>query len=570
MKNREIANMLYEIADYLEIKGVQFKPRAYRQAAQSVETLSEDIQDVYEREELENIPRVGASIASKIKEILETGHLKYLEDLREERPEGLRELMEIEDIGPKTALKLYKELKISNIDELESAAKEGKIRDLEGFGEKIEENILENIKMYRSFHKRFILGFILPDAQDIVKKLKNLEEVEKISLAGSIRRKKETIGDVDILITSQNPSKVMDFFTKLPEVKRVIAKGKTKSTIVVANNLHVDLRIIEKESFGAALQYFTGSKEHNIKLRKMALDKNWKLSEYGLFKKENDKMIAGENEEEIYKTLEMNYIEPELRENRGEIEAALKDELPRLIEYDEVKGDLHVHSTWSEGVHSIEEMAETARPLGHEYIAICDHAKTLQIAQGLTDEDLRKQIKEIEKINRKMDDFTILSGVEANIDSDGNVDVGNDVLKDLDVVVASVHSGLKQSEKKLTERILTAMHNDHVTVIGHPTGRLINERKPCELDLSKAFEAAAELRVFMEINAFPNRLDLSDANCRKAKEYGVKLSLGSDAHSRDHLRYLELGIATARRGWLEKENIINSLSLKELKKLLGS
>jgi DNA polymerase (family 10) len=570
VKNREIADILYEIADYLEIKEVQFKPRAYRRAAQSIETFSEDIQDVYEREELENIPGVGASIASKIKEILETGHLEYLEELREERPESLREMMEIEGIGPKTALKLYKELKIRNIDELESAAQEGKIRDLEGFGKKTEENILEHIKMYRSFHKRFILGFILPDAQDIVNKLKDLEEVEKISLAGSIRRKKETIGDVDILLTSQNPPKVMNFFTELPEAERVIAKGKTKSTIVIANNLHVDLRIINKESYGAALQYFTGSKEHNIKLREMALDNNWKLSEYGLFEKEIDEMIAGETEEGIYKKLEMSYVEPELRENRGEIEAAINDELPRLIGYEDVKGDLHVHSTWSEGVHSLEEMAETARSLGREYIAICDHAKTLQIAQGLTDEDLRKQIKEIEKINRKMDDFTILSGVEANIDSDGNMDVGNDVLKDLDVVVASVHSGLKQSEKKLTERVLNAMHNDHVTVIGHPTGRLLNERKPCELDLSKVFDAASELGVFMEINAFPNRLDLSDVNCRKAKEYGVKFSLGSDAHNRDHLRYLELGIATARRGWLEKKNIINTLSLKELKKLLGS
>ncbi len=570
IKNREIADILYEIADLLEIKGVQFKPRAYRRAAQTIETLPEDIKAIYERGELQKIPGIGSSIALKIQEIIETGSLEYLEELREELPQGLRELMEIEGLGPKTALKLHRKLKISSVDELESAAKQGKIRELEGFREKTEENILQGIELYRSAQERFLLGYMLPIAREIEEKLRNLEAVTRISLAGSIRRRKETVGDVDILVTSQEPSKVMDVFTGLSEVRRVLARGMTKSTVVLTNNLQVDLRVVEEESFGSALQYFTGSKEHNIKLRQLAIDKNWKLSEYSLLDKETNKKIAGKNEEEIYKALGLNYIEPELRENRGEIEASLKGNLPQLIRYEEIKGDLHVHTTWSDGSYSIEEMAEAARSLGYEYLAICDHSKTLQIAHGLTEEDLHKQIKEIEKLNRRMEDFAILSGVEVNIDSDGKLDIKDDVLKDLDIVVASVHSGFKQSEKKMTERVLIAMHNDYVDVLGHPTGRIVNKRDPYQIDLSKIFEAASELRVFMEINAFPNRLDLSDLNCFKAKDYGVKISIGTDAHNRDHLRYMELGVATARRGWLEKKDVINTLDLKELRNLLES
>jgi DNA polymerase (family 10) len=411
---------------------------------------------------------------------------------------------------------------------------------------------------------------MLPIAKEIEEELKNLEAVTRISLAGSIRRRKETVGDVDILVTSQEPSKVMDVFTGLSEVKRVLAKGMTKSTVVLTNNLQVDLRVVEEESFGSALQYFTGSKEHNIRLRQLAIDKNWKLSEYSLLDKETNKKIAGENEEEIYKALGLNYIEPELRENRGEIEVSFKGNLPQLIRHEEIKGDLHVHTTWSDGSYSIEEMAEAAKSLGYEYLAICDPSKTLQIAHGLAEEDLRKQIKEIEKLNRGMEGFTILSGVEVNIDSDGKLDIKDDVLKDLDIVVASVHSGFKQSEKKMTKRVLTAIYNDYVDILGHPTGRIINKRDPYQIDLSKIFEATSELRVFMEINAFPNRLDLSDLNCFKAKDYGIKISIGTDAHNRDHLRYMELGVATARRGWLEKKDVINTLDLKELRTLLES
>jgi DNA polymerase (family 10) len=570
MKNPEVAKILYEIADLLEMKGVQFKPRAYRRAAQTIETLPEDVGAFYERAELQKIPGIGIGIASKIEEIVETGSLEYLEELREELPQGLRELMEIEGLGPKTALRLHKELKISSIEELESAAKQGKIRKLKGFREKTEENVLQAIEIFRSAQERFLLGLVLPIAKEIENRLNGLEAVARISLAGSIRRRKESVGDVDILVTSEEPSIVMDVFTQLPEVKRVLAKGKTKSTIVLTNNLQVDLRVVEERSFGSALQYFTGSKEHNIRLRAMALEKNWKLSEYGLFDKGTDEKIAGENEEEIYKALGLSYIEPEFRENRGEIEASLKGELPHLIEHGEVKGDLHVHTTWSDGSYSTREVAEAAKSLGYEYLAICDHSKTLQIAHGLAEEDLRKQIKEIESLNSNMESFTVLSGIEVNIDSDGKLDIKDAVLEDLDIVVASVHSGFRQSEKKMTERVLTAMHNDHVDVIGHPTGRIINKRDPYQIDLSKIFEAASELGVFMEINAFPNRLDLDDLNCFKAKDFGIKISIGTDAHNKDHLRFMELGVTTARRGWLESKDVINTLSLKELRKLLES
>lgn len=568
MKNLKIAKIFYEVADLLDIKGVPFKPRAYRRAAQTIETLTKDIKTVYKRGELEKIPGVGRNIAAKIKEILGTGRLGYLEKLRSEVPRGLRELTKIEGVGPKTALKLHKKLNISSVDELESAIKKGKLWGLRGFREKTEENILQGIQMYRSAKKRFILGYIFSTANEIKDRLEKLDVVGKISLAGSIRRRKETIGDVDILVTSKKPFKVMDFFTTLPQVKRVLAKGKTKSTVVLADNLQVDLRVVEEGSFGSALQYFTGSKQHNIRLRELALKKNWKLSEYSLFDKEKNEKIAGKDEKAIYEALGLSYVEPELREDQGEIEAALEGKLPKLVGYEEIRGDLHAHTVWSDGTHSILEMAEAAKSLGWQYLAVCDHSKTLRIAHGLTEEDLVKQIKDIEKINHELEDFTVLAGVEVNIKLDGRLDIKNQVLKDLDIVVASVHSGFKQSRQQMTNRILNAMHNEYVNVLGHPTGRIIQKREPYQVDLQKILEATVAQNVFMEINAFPNRLDLSDLDCRRAKESSVKLTIGTDAHHKDHLRYMELGVATARRGWLESKDIINTLPIKELETAL--
>jgi DNA polymerase (family 10) len=566
--NTKIANMLFEIADLLELKGVQFKPRAYRRAAQNISSSSHDITKYYESDKLKDIEGVGENIALKVKEIIETGSLEYLEDLRKEFPKGLQEMMNIQGLGPKSLMKLYTELDIENIDELEEAAKNEKIRDIEGFGKKSEENILKNIKMYRKFQERFLLGDILPLAENIENKLADLKEVRRINVAGSIRRKKETIGDVDILIISPNPDAVMDFFTELEEVKRVVSKGHTRSTVITVKNLQVDLRVVEKESYGSALQYFTGSKEHNIKLRNIALKNNWKLSEYGLIDRESTETIASASEEEIYSSLGLDYIEPELREDRGEVEAAQEGNLPQLIKLEDIKGDLHMHTNWSEGSHSIEEMAQGAKELGHQYIAICDHAEALQVAGGLSSEEIREQMKEIEKLNKKIEGITILSGIEANIDAEGKLDVKDDILKDLDVVVASVHSGFKKSEEEMTNRILNAMHNDYVNILGHPTGRMLNKREPYEVNLSEIFTAAADLGIFLEVNSFPDRLDLSDINCQNARKYDLLMAINTDSHHKDHLKYMKYGVATARRGWLEKNDIINTLELKELKKLL--
>jgi DNA polymerase (family 10) len=408
----------------------------------------------------------------------------------------------------------------------------------------------------------------LPISNEIEEKLKNQKEVNRIAVAGSIRRRKETIGDVDILITSKEPEKIMDFFTELPQVNRVLSKGKTKSTIISADDLQIDLRVVADDSFGSALQYFTGSKAHNIKLRRIALDKNWKLSEYGLTDNKTNEKIAGKEEGKIYEALGLTYIEPELREDRGEVEAALENNLPDLVKRDDIKGDLHIHTKWSEGNHTIEEMAKEAIKKGHEYIAICDHSGTLQIAQGLKDKEIREQMEEIDNLNEEMDDIEIFRGIEANIDKDGKLDVKNEVLKDLDFVVASIHHGFKKSQEEQTDRIITAMHNEYVNAIGHPTGRMLNKREPYDLDITKIFETAEDLGVSLELNSQPDRLDLSDVNCLEAKKFDLKIIINTDSHNTNHLRYIDLGVATARRGWLEKDNILNTLSLSELKNYL--
>ncbi|HRR88720.1 MAG TPA: DNA polymerase/3'-5' exonuclease PolX [Methanoculleus sp.] len=561
--------MLREVADLLEIKGVRFKPQAYRRAALAVETMPEDIADVAAAGKLEEIPGVGKAIAKKIQEIVETGKLGYLESLRQELPEGVLHLVGISGIGPKKAIALSQALGVRTVDDLEAAAKAGRIRGLPGFGEKTERNILESIQMARRARERRLLGQILPLARDIERRLAAHPSVRRVSLAGSIRRRKETVGDVDILAASTGPAEVMEVFASLPGVERVLARGLTKTSVVLSAGIQVDLRVVEDTQFGAALQYFTGSKEHNIALRRLAIARNWRLNEYGLVDLSTGRQIAGEDEEGVYQALGLPWIEPELRENRGEIEAARAGRLPDLVGYDEIRGDLHVHTTWSEGAHSIEEMAEAARALGYEYIAICDHAEALRIARGLSPERIAEQVREIERINRESGSgFTVLAGIECNIGPDGGLDLPDSVLADLDVVVASVHSGLKQPEEEMTKRLITAMHNDNVDIIGHPTGRILLEREPSRIDLAAVFEAAANLGVMLEINAYPSRLDLSDVNARAAREAGVRLSLGSDAHSRENLRFMEFGVATARRGWLSADDIANTRPLPELKKIL--
>ena len=569
MTNLEVAAILSEVADLLEIQGVRFKPQAYRRAAQAIETLPEDIADVAREERLDEIPGVGKGIAGKVREIVETGSLAYLASLRRELPVGVQELTRIEWIGPKKAAVLSRELGIRSVDDLEAAAKAGRIRDLPGFGEKTEQNILAGIAMSRTAKKRHLLGYILPVAREIEERLAGLASVRQVSLAGSIRRMKETIGDLDILATSTRPEEVMEVFSTLPGVTRVLARGTTKTSVVLATGVQVDLRVVEEGQFGAALQYFTGSKEHNIALRRLAIARNWRLNEYGLVDLASNRMVAGEDEAGIYRALGLAWIEPELREDRGEIEAARAGTLPDLVGYGSIRGDLHVHTRWSEGAHSVGEMAEAAAALGYEYIAVCDHAETLHIARGLSPERLADQVREIERINREGgSSVTVLSGTECNIGMDGRIDLPDSVLADLDVVVASVHSGFRQPEREMTERVVTAMHNDHVDIIGHPTGRILLAREPYRIDLAAVFEAAAALGVLLEINAFPGRLDLSDVNARSAREAGVRFSLGSDAHSRENLRYMELGVATARRGWLTADDIANTRPLAGLRRFL--
>ncbi|MEM1513298.1 MAG: DNA polymerase/3'-5' exonuclease PolX [Candidatus Thermoplasmatota archaeon] len=563
MKNQEVAKLLYEIADLLEIEGVEFKPRAYRKAAQNIESYSIDIEELYKKNELKSIPGVGKSIEEKIKEYLETGKISKLEELRKKIPIDIESLSKVEGLGPKMMKALYEQLGVKNLDDLEKAAREGKIRHLKGFGEKTEKNILENIEIAKKRQERFLLGFALRDALEIIDLLK--EHVEKISLAGSIRRRKETIGDVDILAVANDAKKIMDIFTGMKKVEKVIAKGDTKSSVRLYGGLQVDLRIVDKESFGSALQYFTGSKEHNIELRKIAIKKGYKLNEYGLF--ENDLRIAGENEEEVYKKLGMQWIPPELRENRGEIELAMDGKLPKIVEYEEVKGDLQMHTVWSDGANSIEEMVKEAKRLGHKFIAITDHVGSLKIAGGMDEQKVIEQAKEIEKLREKYDDIYIFHGVEANIMKDGELDVSSSLLKEVDIVLASVHTAFRMNEEEMTKRVIKAIEHDYVDIIAHPTCRIIQQREPIKVDVEKLLQAAKDNNVIMEINAYPDRLDLNDINTKIAVEMGVKLSIGTDAHNLDHLRYYELGVAVARRGWAKKEDVINTYKVEELKKL---
>jgi len=582
MTNQEIARIFYEISEYLEMQDVQFKPRAYEKAAIAIEGLDENINDIYKKEGikgLDKIPAVGKGIAEKIEELIKTDHLKYYERLKKKMPVNLNELTAVEGIGPKMVKDLYKELKIKNIDELEKAAKAGKIRDLEGFGKKTEENILQGITFLKKSGGRFILGFVMPQVREIEKRIKNLKEVKQAVVSGSIRRKKETVGDGDILVTAsseKSAKEISDFFVNMPEVTHVYSYGKTRSSVRLKNGMDFDLRVVPEENFGSALQYFTGNKSHNIELRKIAIKKGLKLNEYGILK--GKKQIAGKTEEEVYKILGLKWMEPELRTNTGEIEASLQQSrgksngLPKLIGYNDLKGDLQIQTNWSDGSNTIEEYAQEAMKLGLEYIVITDHTKGLAMTGGLDEKRLKKQGKEIDKINAKLKKqgkkFVILKGAEVNIKKDGSLDIDNKTLRKLDVVGIAVHSGFKTLEKEMTERIIRAMKNPHADILFHPTGRVIQKRPSYALNIEKIIKAAKETGTILEINAYPDRLDLRDKHVRIAIESDVKLSIDSDAHSITHLHYLEFGIAQARRGWAEKKDIVNAWPLDKFLKFL--
>jgi len=585
ISNHQIAEILKEIGEYLEMQSVAFKPRAYEKAAEVIEELEEEVESIYKNgglKAIEDIPGIGVSIAEKIEELIKTGHLKYYEKLKKQTPLDLISLRRIEGLGPKSLKKLYEALGIKNIQDLEKAAQTGKIRKIEGFGEKTEENILEGIKFLKKSSGRFILGFTRSLIRSLEERLKKLKEVERLVAAGSVRRWKETIGDADILVISNDSRPVMDYFVSLPEVARVYAKGLTKSAVQLNNGLDVDLRVVEKKSYGAALSYFTGSKDHNVALREIALKKGYKLNEYGLFK--GKKQIAGETEEEIYEKLGLDYIEPEMRENKGEIELARRHQLPKLIDYGEILGDLQVQTNWTDGVNSIEEMAKAAMAQGLEYIAITDHTKRLAMADGLDEKRLLEQIKEIDRLNLKfnssideqnskpvvsrVEPFKILKGTECDILKDGSLDIKDEVLAKLDVVGVSIHSYFNLSKKEQTERIKKAISNPNVDILFHPSGRIIQKREAYEFDIEEIIKTAQKTKTVLEVNAYPNRLDLKDDHIHLAIKAGVKIAIDSDAHSVTHLPYLEYGISQARRGWAEKKDIINYWPLEKMLKML--
>jgi len=567
-KNREIAEMFFEMADVLEMQGVDWKPSAYRKAARALETLSEPVEEIFAVggvKALMDIPGVGQGLAGKIEEFLKTGRMKEFLQVVRKIPAGVEEMMRVPGLGPKKVMRLYKNLKIKSVEQLERAAKAGELRRLAGFGIKSEEDILRGLDIVKKGAGRVLLGVALPVAREIAGRLSGVDGVKVAEPAGSLRRMSETVGDIDILVISNKPAKVMDLFTKMPEVQSVIAKGSTKSTVILSEGVQSDVRVLDEMSFGSALQYFTGSKDHNIALRQIAIKKGFKLSEYGLFKK--DRYVCGRSEKEIYAKLGLPFIPPELRENHGEIEAAQKNKLPDLIPYDAIKGDLHMHTRWSDGNNSVEQMAGAAEKMGYEYVAFADHSKSEHIANGMDEKRLLQYLKELDVVQKKVG-IRVLKGSEVDILADGSLDYSNKYLKELDLVVGSVHSRFKSSRQDMTERILKAFENPYLNIFAHPSGRLIGRREPYDFDFEKVALAAKERGIALECNSYPDRLDLKDVHVRKTVELGCKISIDTDSHSVEHLRFIEFGVAQARRGWAEVKDVINAWPLKKLEKFL--
>ncbi len=573
MKNHAITDLLNRMGLLLEIKDENiFKVKAYYKAAENIEALAEDIENIRRENRLSEIPGIGKALEEKISEYLDTGKVRAYEELIQEIPESILELVNIPSVGPKKAKLFWEQLKIKSIEELASVAQAGKLLGLPGIQEKTIENILRGIRVVKEGQERMNIALATEIAEQIMETLKALPEVKAISVAGSLRRQRETIRDIDILVDSTNPQKVMDTFVHLPQVKSINAHGETKSSIVTRENVQVDLRVVEPASFGAALLYFTGSKNYNIKLRQIAIKKNMKINEYGVFalKGKKEKFLAGDTEEECLKVLDVPYAPPELREDIGEAELFSGKPLPKLIELNNIKGDLHVHSTYSDGQNTIAEMVEAARGLGYQYLAISDHSERLKIARGVSAADLKKKKQEIDRLNQKLKNFRILFGTEVEIDTAGNLDYNEAVLSEFDIVIASIHSGFEESKTQLTKRLIRACQNKYVHVIGHPTGRHIGKREPYDIDFKEVCKAAADTNTFLEINAFPIRLDLDSSNVYFARSQGVKFSINTDSHSIKHLRFMKYGVAVARRGWLRREDVVNTFSLKELELALRS
>lgn len=570
MKNLELARVLNQIADLLEIKEENpFRIRAYRKAAQNLEDISsEDLEKLVREDRLTEIPGIGHDLALKTKEFLSTGRIKLHQDLLKKTPAGFLELLAVPGIGPKTAKLLSEKLKIKDINQLERYAAAHKIAGLPGLKQKTEENIVKGIEFLKRTKERTPLAVAYYTANHVVAQLKKISGVNKISPAGSLRRMKETVRDIDILITSVHPKEVMDGFVNLSLVQEVLAHGVTKASIRSNEGIQIDLRVVEPSSFGAALAYFTGSKEHNIKLRKMAVKKGLKVNEYGVFKVKSGRKIAGKTESGIYEIFGLPFIPPEMREDLGEIEAGLKGKLPGLIEMGNIKGDPHVHSDYSDGADSVEDIARACQKMGYQYVAICDHSQSLTIARGLSPGELSKKIDRIKKLNKKLKKIRVLVGTEVDILGDGSLDYKDEILKQLDFVIAAIHTGFKQTEKQLTDRTVKAMKNRYVHAIAHPTGRLMEVRDAYKIDLEKIFKVARDTNTALEISAFPARLDLNDRACQRAKEKGVRLVISTDSHTISQLNNMFFGVSVARRGWLEKKDVLNTLSLEKFLKAI--
>ncbi|MBN1899609.1 MAG: DNA polymerase/3'-5' exonuclease PolX [Spirochaetes bacterium] len=552
MENQKLAQMFDKIADALEIKGEnRFKIIAYRKASQILNNLTSDIYDHYQNDELQKIPGIGEGIAKKIKEYFETGQIKKLKEAFQGLPESLLDLLSIPSLGPRTVALAYQKLKVKNLQDLEKAIRNGSLASLPGMGEKKIDNIMKGIEFLKKALGRIPLGKAFVMVNELLKELSGWEEIKQISPAGSYRRMKETVGDIDILVTSDDPKKVMDQFTALDIVARVKAKGPTRSSIETDEGFQVDLRIVDDTSFGAALQYFTGSKAHNVKLRSLAKDKGLKINEYGVFK--DEKYVAGKTEEQVYQALGLEFIPPEMREDLGEIELAQK-KIPRIISYDHFPGDLHIHSTYSDGESSLKEIVEEAMKYGYKFVGIADHSKSVKYAGGLSIEKLLEKNDEIDKLQKQYPKIRILKAAEVDILIDGSLDYPDHILSQLDVVIAAIHTGFSNDPEG---RILKAMDNQYVHIIAHPTGRLLSQREAYNVDMDKLLEKASRSKKAMEINAYWDRLDLNDYDCRKAREHGVKLAIGTDSHHISGMWQMVLGIGVARRAWLTKKDIYN-------------
>ena len=570
MKNIELSRIFNEMYYMLNAdEKARFEALAYQRAARSIESMQDDISEIYEKNGINGlmkIPGIGKGLAEHIEEYLTTEKIEKYEELKKKFPVDFNEFSGIEGFGPKKAMTLYEKLGIKNISDLKKAAEEHKIRDIPGFGEKSEALILKNISMVAATGSRILLGTGLNEARKIVAYLLSQKSVSRCEIAGSTRRMRETVGDIDILVTSEQPEKVMDLFIKYGGVKSTVVMGESKTTVLLDIGTTCDLRVIKPESFGSALQYFTGSKDHNVKVRKIAIDHNYKLNEYGLYAGDKN-IMEGKDERAIYRELSMDYVPPEMREDRGEIDLVLSHKIPSLVELPDIKGDLHLHTKESDGMNTTDEMIAAAMKKNYEYIAITNHSKSLRIAHGMDDDQFMEYFEKIDRLSDKYN-IKILKGGEVDILKDGSLDLENDTLKAMDVVIASVHMDTNMNTENMTDRVINAVKTNKVNILGHPTGRLINERQPFQIDLDEVAKYCSKYKTAMEINASPQRLDLNDENILRTSRYGVAYSINTDSHNIYGYDNMELGVGTARRGWLTKNNIINTMNLNDLIKFL--